>query len=146
MKNAKMKVSWCLALAVFLGGSAHAVTLQPIPSPQDDLIPIPRNSPPIPCAQMQQELERYHQVARQHDQSLLVFLGQVSERLKDWHAVLKPLETTSQNLERDTFLPLKDGAEKVAQISNMAFDNSEILAKAMDNLIGSLANCTLTDK
>lgn len=142
------KIGRRLLSGVLLGAGfgVHAVILQPIPEPKSVPIPIAREAPPIPCAQILEELQRYHQLARQHDQSLLIFLAQVGDKIKGWHAVLQPLEGTTQYLEHDTFLPLQEGADKVRQITKMAEENSEILAIAMDNLIGSLANCTLTGK
>jgi hypothetical protein len=130
-------------LAVFaaFSCSGHALDLAPIPPPKDPALTLGKDATPVPCDQLVTRLVDYNRQARQHDQSLTGFLGQVSDKITLWYSVLSPLEGTTQTIDPQTFAPLKDGADKVTQIKDMAFDNSDLLANELDTLIESLRAC-----
>ena len=120
---------------------AKALTLDAFPNPNDPPLPIKSGEPPIACDQIINRLVAYNQMARQHDQSLTSFLGDVSQKVGGWYGLLSPLENTPQTLAAGTFLALKDGSDKISQITDMAYDNSALLAAELDHIIGSLRAC-----
>ena len=109
-------------------------------------LPIQDEVAPYACDQIAKALAAYNQMARQHDQSVTAFLGEVVQKMTDWYGALSPLEKTTQTLPEGTFLPLQQGAEKISKVTDMAFDNSDLLAREMDRILGSLRNCNLTNK
>jgi hypothetical protein len=126
--------------------SPSSVTLPEIDANTDKALPVDTAEPNIPCADFQTRLERYDTMARQHDASLSTFLGDVTNKLTAWYDLLVPLEGSAQTIPSGVFLPLQDGANKITTVTDLAFENSALLANEMDRLIHSLKECTLTGK
>lgn len=121
---------------------ALAVSLPEISNPPTTPLPIDRNQANIPCDQLMARLTKYNQMARQHDQSVTGFLGEVTQKLGTWHALLSPLEGTAQTIAPGTFDPLRNGGDQISKITDYAFDNTELLANELDRIIVSLRDCT----
>lgn len=133
-----------LALSVFTAGlHAHAVQLDNIPQAPEKRLPINKDGGDYACAEIVDRLNDYNTMARSHDQSVSAFLGQVVEKVSSWHSVLQPLEGKAQTIPADTFSPLLTGAEQISNITNLAFDNSELLANELDRIIVSLRQCKI---
>lgn len=120
---------------------AGAVTLPSVIDPNDAPLPIKKEAAPIPCDQILARLTNYNSMARQHDQSLTSFLSDVSDKASGWYDLLSPLEGAPQTLSVGTFAPLKDGADKISQITDLAFNNSTLLAQEMDHILTSMRAC-----
>lgn len=120
---------------------AKAVTLQPIPQAPTQRLPIQTDAPNYSCAEVADKLEAYNTMARSHDQSVSSFLGQVTEKAMQWYSDLQPLEGKSQQIKEGTFEPIQTGATEIGNITNLAFDNSELLANELDRIIVSLRQC-----
>lgn len=121
--------------------SASALDLVPIAQPNEDLLPINRDEPEIACPQVVERLVKYNEMARQHDQGVNAFLGEVVGKMGEWHAQLQPLEGLSQLLAPGTFAVLEDGANKISLVSEKAYENTDLLANEMDRILTSLRNC-----
>lgn len=134
-------MSKILGLALFFSFSASAVVLKPIPKAPNQRLPIHENQPNYACSEVVDRLEKYNAMARSHDQSVNTFLGQVVEKAMSWYTALQPLENTTSTIEADTFLPVKEGGDEISEITNLAFDNSSLLAIELDRIIMSLKQC-----
>ena len=134
-----------LALFAFLvAQAAHAsIQLDLIPDYSDKALPIESSQPNIPCDQIPQHLQKYNEMARQHDLSVANFLGEVVNKMNGWYDTLQPIENSQTPIPTDTFYPLKDGAEKISRVTDLAFENSSLLAGEMDRILSSLENCKL---
>jgi hypothetical protein len=121
--------------------SAQAVVLADIPAAPTDRLPIDTAEPSVPCDQIIDRLTTYNDMAREHDTSITGFLGEVTSKLSDWHALLSPLEGTQTTIEPGTFSPLLKGADEINNITNRAYDNSDLLRQEMGKLINSLRDC-----
>lgn len=129
-------------LMLSAAGQAYAVRLPEIPAPTAKTLPISRDEGNIPCDQLVNRLITYNQMARQHDQSVTAFLGEVTTKVNGWYDLLKPLEGKTQRIESGTFEPLKTGSEQISKITDLAFDNTELLAIELDRIIVSLRACS----
>jgi len=129
------------ALVLFFSFSASAVTLPSIPDAPTTRLPIKLDAPNYACAEIAERLTQYNAMARSHDQSITAFLSQVVEKVLGWYSLLQPLENTSAPIAADTFLPLQAGGNQISEITNLAFDNSELLANELDRIIVSLSFC-----
>lgn len=138
--------SFLFSISLSLSAIATAAELPLIPDPKAAPLPIQQEQKLYPCDQIVKALTAYNQMARQHDQSITAFLGEVTQKVTDWYATLSPLEKTTQTLPEGTFLPLQDGAQKISSITDLAFDNSNLLAIEMDRILGSLRECNLLNK
>ncbi|MBX3021324.1 MAG: hypothetical protein KF799_06555 [Bdellovibrionales bacterium] len=129
-------------LLLFFSLNVHALTLEPLPEAPTDRLPINKeDGSNYACAEIADRLVDYNNMARSHDQSVSGFLSQVVERVMNWYSLLQPLEGTTQAIPADTFQPLQSGAEQISNITNLAFDNSELLANELDRIIVSLRQC-----
>lgn len=126
--------------------STFAIDLTPISESHATRLPIQAEQAPYACDQIMKALTTYNQMARQHDQSITAFLGEVTQKVAGWYGILSPLENTPQTLPEGTFLPLQDGAEKISKVTDLAFDNSDLLARELDRILGSLRACNLVNK
>jgi hypothetical protein len=133
--------------AVFLisAGQAGAVTLAAIADPPVDRLPVIQDAPNYSCAEVTAKLEQYNTMAREHDQSVVAFLGQVTSRLSEWYAALSPLEGKSEPIAAGQFQVLQDGSEKISKITDSAGDNSQLLANELDRIIVSFKQCKITN-
>ena len=138
--------SFMIELMVVLVMNASAVTLPEIDATTEKALPVDTAQPNIPCAQIPQRLEAYNKMARQHDIAIANFLGEVTGKMSIWYDTLLPLEGSPQTLPVGVFAPLQDGAGKITQVSDLAWENSALLANEMDRLIISLGECVLTPK
>ena len=118
--------------------------LPEIPQAPQTQLPIDPSEPNIACDQILARLEKYNQMAREHDGSVAGFLGEVTQKLVDWYDLLSPFENSDRKIPVDTFQPLLRGSDQVANITNLAFDNSDLLAIEMEKIIASLRNCPMT--
>lgn len=134
-----------LVMLVF-AGPAQAHVLAPINESAATPLPIELDQPLVPCDKIIERLTKYNSMAREHDQSVAGFLSEVVTKVSGWYDVLSPLEGTSQNLEPGTFLPLQDGAAKISRVSDLAYQNADLLANEMDRLIQSLGQCRLVHR
>lgn len=130
-----------LILMTVFSTSALAVELKDIPQAPQDRLPIDTAEPSIPCDQIVERLVKYNQMARENDATIAGFLGEVTMKLTEWFDLLSPLEGSTQNLKPGTFSPLQKGSEQISNITNLAFDNSDLLAQELDKIIVSLESC-----
>ncbi len=147
--NSKIRVFALIALMMISYSAVsvvRAVSLPELEAGEDKVLPIDSTAPDVPCDQIQQRLESFHRMSNDHHSSVATFLGQVEQKLNEWHSLLSPLEETNQNLPAGTFWPLQDGAQKVAMITDRAWENSFLLANELDRIIFSLRSCALTPK
>ena len=121
--------------------STFAVELKDLPEAPQDRLPIDTAEPSIPCELITERLLKYNQMARENDGTIAGFLGEVTTKLTEWHELLSPLEGTQQNLQPGTLSPLQKGSEQISNITNLAFDNSDLLAQELDKIIVSLQSC-----
>ena len=133
-----------LTLVFSFSLSALALDLQPLPAPKGEALPIQIGQPPIPCDQIVNRMVKYQQMVSAQENSLTGFLGQVAEKISGWYSQLSPLEGTTQTLTPGSFESLKDGADKIASLSDMAFDNTDLLTQELEHIVGSLRGCSLT--
>lgn len=140
---------WALGMGVALfSGSfkAYALELQPLPQSQVDRVDVDPDAPDeIPCNEILSRLETYNQMARSHDQAVATFLLQTVERIMDWHSILNPFEGETVSLPQGLFAPIQEGADTISEVTNMAYDNAELLSLEMDRIITSLRDCQITD-
>ena len=132
------------SLLFFSAGYAQSVSLTPVMTPVDNLLPIVKDSTLIPCNQIINQMVTHNQLSTQHEQSLVAFLNDVQNQMTSWYGVLSPLEGSAQTLATGTFLPLQDGATKTAQIIGMASNNSTLIAYDLAHIVASLRACTIT--
>ena len=126
--------------------AAPPLQLPPIEPSIEKALPVDTTEPNIPCDQIPARLADYNSMARQHDLSVANFLAEVTSKLVQWHDLLTPLEGSQQNLPVGVFAPLQDGADKVTQVADLAWENSALLANEMDRIQNSLKECVLTKK
>lgn len=138
-----MKTGILMSL-LFMGAVSSAQVLIPIAAPTEAKLPIDQSEPNYPCDQIQNRLEKYSSMAGQHDQSVANFLSEVVNKVSGWYDLLQPLEGSQVTLPTGTFTPLQDGAEKINRVSDLAFENSALLATEIDRIIQSLRACRLT--
>ncbi len=137
-----MTAAWLYILLGLSGNHALAAALPDIPNPPQIRLPIDKGQANIPCDQIATRLNKYNQMARQHDQSVTAFLGEVTQKLSIWHDMLAPLEGTTQTIAVGTYDPLQTGSEQISKITDYAFDNTELLANELDRIIVSMRDCT----
>lgn len=143
--DAMSRLSILILAAIFFGLDAQALTLAEIQAGPDKALPINVEDPnPIPCGQIATRLEDYNRMARQHDLSVSTFLGEVTGKMLSWYDLLQPLEGTPDSLPIGVFAPLQDGANKITAVTDLAYENSSLLATEMDRIIQSLKECSLT--
>lgn len=129
----------------FISFNAAALTLPEISAGPDKALPIDLgDQTKIPCSEISSRLDQYNRMARQHDSSVATFLGEVTGRMLGWYDLLQPLEGASDSLPIGVFAPLQDGANKIATVTDLAYENSSLLATEMDRIIQSLKECSLT--
>jgi len=139
-----------LMLAAFSVGSIAmanprgAITLQPIVQPNDPKLPIATDQPPIACDQIVAAMQNYKQMQQAHENSLTSFLSDVGGKVSAWYTQLSPLEGTNQPIPVGTFSVLQDGGNKISTITDMAFDNTDLLSQELDHIITSLQGCAIT--
>jgi len=139
--------TWTLAMGLVMGltGTAQARELPPIGEVPDivlsgDVLPVPE------CDQVMERLQSLHERMVEHDGAVNGFLGQVSERLREWHRLLSPLEGSSGTIGLGMFDVLLDGAEKLEMILNMAWDNTSNLENELSTIMEGLSSCDLTKR
>lgn len=120
---------------------ATAVTLPPIGPAPSGTLPIDPDGPSIACDQIFERLQKYNTMAREHDSSISLFLNDVTNRIADWYALLSPLEGGAQELPVGTFSVLESGGTEIANASNLAADNSALLAIEMDKILAAVGEC-----
>ncbi len=120
---------------------AFAVQLEQFTDPPTDLLPIDTNAPNIPCDQVLNELMKFKDMNRQHEDSVAAFLTQAVEKINGWYDLLSPLQGQQKNLEKGTFEPIKTGGEKMGMVVDYSYDNSALLASSLDRIIVSMRAC-----
>lgn len=125
---------------------AEPVQLPAIPQAPEDHLPIDDGMDNYPCDQIADKLEAYNTMARQHDSSVTGFLGQVTDKLNEWYALLQPLEGNPATIQEGAFQPLQDGATQISTVTDAAYDNSSLLAQEMDRILISLRACSISSK
>jgi hypothetical protein len=135
----KVVALWILALCV----TAHAETLETFPNPKYGALPINVNSPSIPCDKIVGRLQEYAKMTRENEVALLSFLGDVASRVRTWYDVLQPLEGTSQTIAVETFAPVREGANQISKINDMASENMELLVRELNLISTSLQACAI---
>jgi hypothetical protein len=138
-----MKMGILVSL-ILMGAVSFAQVLTPIEASTETELPIDQNAPDYPCDQIQTQLEKYASMAGQHDQSVANFLSEVVNKVSGWYSLLQPLEGSPATLPEGTFAPLQDGADKINRVSDLAIDNSALLATEIDRILQSLKACQLT--
>jgi hypothetical protein len=141
-----MKTSKSILISVALLSfcfSAAAVELVSLPKAPQKRLPIEQNLPPLECSQVLDALMKYSDLAREHNNVIAGFLGEVVGRVKDWHSVLQPLEGKNQSIARGTFDTLLAGADEIDKVTNLAYDNGAILGGELDRIINSLSVCQI---
>jgi hypothetical protein len=135
-----MRSIYILVLLMW-GLSAQAVVLPPIPEAPSDRLPIDTSGAAIPCDQIIDRLANYNDMASEHNTSITGFLGEVTQKLTDWNALLSPLEGTQTTIEPGTFSPLLKGADEINNITNRAYENYDLLSQEMEKIITALRTC-----
>lgn len=138
--------SFLILLLVSTSWGAHGLSLQPIPAPAEDRLPIDRDGPGVECSQIVERLVKYNEMARTHDLSISSFLSEVVQKMNDWYAQLQPLEGVNREIPVGTFSVLEDGAGKISLVTDKAFDNTGLLAGELDRIIQSLRGCIEANK
>lgn len=128
-------------LLLLFGFGAAAVELPRLPNAPTTALPIDPWGPPIACDQIVERLLQYNMMAREHDASIAGFLTQVADKVSEWHGKLEPLESKPGPIASGTFAPLREGADKISDTINLAYDNSGLLAAELNNIIESLRAC-----
>lgn len=124
---------------------AQVLPLPKVNAPMLLKLPIVRDSqPPIPCNEIYARLVKYNEMARQSDQSITQFLLEVGAKATSWHEQLGPLEGKTETIPAGTFFALKDSGDKITQVTNLAFDNTELLALELDRIIAAASTCLPT--
>jgi hypothetical protein len=139
-----MRVQFFLFFLLSLTGlqaQGRVLSLEPIPIPTEERPSIDPDGPGIGCGQIVQRLEKYNEMARTHDLSVTGFLGEVVQKLNDWHGQLQPLEGAPGEIPSGAFWVLEDGATKISQVMDRASDNTGLLANELDRIIQSLHEC-----
>ncbi|NJM10281.1 MAG: hypothetical protein HC883_05320 [Bdellovibrionaceae bacterium] len=137
-------MKWTLSILVLVfavPASVFGVTLKPIGEPPSALLPIDTSAPPIPCDQILTQLMKFKDMNRQHEDSVIAFLGQAIEKISGWYDVLAPLEGGRNSIDAGTFEPIRNGAEKMSMIVDYSYDNTALLASELDRIIVSLREC-----
>ncbi len=137
---------WCSGLllvgTVALGGiPAHAVVLENLGDAPDIALAIDVNSPPPECDQLVERLENLRDKMVEHNDGVNSFLGDVTNKLREWFDQLVPLEESRAEIPSGTFLVLQDGADKVDTITGMSYDNSDVLVGEMTKIIEGVRAC-----
>lgn len=135
-----------ILLALSFSLNAHAVDLPEITPSTQQVLPIDTSAPLIACDKIAEALNDYGKLANQHDLAVYNFLGEVTNKVNSWYELLVPLENTQQTLPVGVFLPLQDGANKISGVSDIALENTGLLAAEMDRIKTSLAQCNVTPK
>lgn len=117
---------------------ALAVELQPLGKPPEERLKIDKDQANIPCDQIQARLMKYSQMSATHNSSVTGFLTQLTEKLVEWHGELSPMEGTANPVPQGQFDVLTDASNKISEITNYAFDNTDLLANELDRIIVSL--------
>jgi hypothetical protein len=123
--------------------SAFALTLQPAPlapSPHLPFDPDP-NAPVYNCTEVYQKLSDFASKSGDYQVALTNFMNQVSDATNSWYQTLQPLEGTTQTIAPDTFAPIQDGSTQIGKISQVASDNSTLLANELARILASLQPC-----
>lgn len=129
---------------LFVLTTAFAVPLPALPAGQVKRLPVEKDAPLYACAEVPAKLAAYDQMARQHDQSVSAFLGEVSQKLNEWYDLLTPFE--GKPAGAGSFEPLAGGAAQVSLVTDLAWDNTELLASEMDRILRSLEACSIQKK
>jgi hypothetical protein len=127
--------------AALISVPATAQTLAPLPKGNVQRLALSDKSVQYGCHEIVDKLVAYNDMARQHDQSISTFLSEVADRLGSWFTVLLPFEGGAQPVAEGTFAPLQSGSEHILKITDMAYENSSLLAAEMDNILTSLQAC-----
>lgn len=135
-----------LSILIMMNGCipAIATTLQPLPQPPTERLPIAQDNSKIPCAEIQARLSKFKDMNRQHEDSIATFLGEVMLKISGWYEALAPLEGQKNVLEAGTFEPIKTGSTKMEEVVNYAYDNADLLSTEIDNILLSLRDCSVT--
>jgi hypothetical protein len=140
-----MKQGIVFILMAFYLSPAKALPLQPLPEIQQVQLGVNQGQGNIPCADISARLGKYADMSRNHNNSVTAFLGQLVEKLTEWHDVLSPLENKTANLEEGTFDVLSDAGNSVSLATDYAIDNSTLLANELDRIIVSLRDCSISN-
>lgn len=124
--------------------TAAAVTLPSLPASTVAPLAVDKGQALYACAEIPERLVAYDKMAREHDQSVAAFLGQVAQKLSEWYDLLHPYE--SKPVEKGTFQPLSEGAGQISMVTDLAYDNSALLASEMDRILRSLDACSIQKK
>lgn len=138
---------WTILIAMLSAPvDAKPIELPPIQASTAKALPVDTTEPNIPCDQILDRLGKYNDMAREHDASVANFLGEVTGKLTEWHQILSPLEGTKDTIPVGVFAPLQDGAEKITQVADLAWENSSLLANELDRIRVSLGDCQIAQK
>ncbi len=129
--------------AVVFAFQAGAVELSEF-GPLPDKLPTEQTPQTIPCEEVLPALLKFQERNRQHEDGVVAFLTQASEKITGWYEMLFPLEGQVKTLEPGTFDPIRDGGEKMSQIVDYSYDNTALLAQELDRIIVSLRACKIS--
>ena len=121
--------------------SSAAVQLPAIPSGPGTRLPIDTSETSVDCEKIVDRLLAYNQMARQHDASISGFLGEVVQKVSGWYELLSPLEGTPQTIALGTFKPIEEGTAQISSVTDLAYENSDLLSIELDKIITSLRAC-----
>jgi hypothetical protein len=131
-----------LAILVLASFQLQALSLTPFPDAHDPSVASPDQ--PIPCDQVINAMADLQQKLSAHETSLTTFLGQVSQRLRDYAAQLAKFENSPDKIPVGTFSVLTDGADKTDTITNDAFDNTDYVTSQMARIVSAARACKIT--
>ena len=117
-------------------------------SPQKSLglpsLKLPSTTPPVittACDTLKARLEAYSDLARQNEENIAGYLGDLSQVMKVWHRELSPLEGHSVFIEKGSFDPIRNTSDNVAGSSQTVRRNSDDLAAIVKEILIDLPGC-----
>jgi len=141
------KISLGLKVFVLLGAVWTSLSVQSLPTLQS-LPPHPQFSfdpsedSEIPsCEDLLPRMIRLRKIIDESQFSLITFLQESSSVIEGWHSRLEPLEGQQGPLPSGIFLPLKEGAESILDLTDLAYENSDYVSNEMLKMIQALTKC-----
>ena len=128
-----------MLLTILMATFIHA-DLPRFPDPPSELTTVGQTRP-IPCAEIESELLKFKEKNRQHEEGVIAFQTQATEKIQSWYTQLQPLEGKTAPV--GIFEPIRDGGQKMSKIVDYSYDNTALLAEDLDRIILSLGECNL---
>lgn len=133
--HSKLFVSFLLTS--ILSSPAFALTLEPVPEPQLDSLPIDTSGPDVPCDEIEARLTAYQVMARQHDSQVVDFLMSIGTGAAKWNEEISALKSEACLSTPDEGFELLDltasaTRDRAAQMAENRDFLSALLAPVID--------------